>query len=70
MSLTADDRHDLTILFASTMQLTGAFPLQATGQFSAGKFKVVLVFCRLPSLERACFTRTSPDRSFYMFYIC
>ncbi|WP_146747021.1 hypothetical protein [Paenibacillus sp. MDMC362] len=39
MSLTADDRHDLTIVFASTMQLTGAFPLQATGQLSAGKFK-------------------------------
>ncbi|MBY0165273.1 MULTISPECIES: hypothetical protein [Paenibacillus] len=39
MSLTADDRHDLTIAFASTMQLTGAFPLQATGQLSAGKFK-------------------------------
>ncbi|MEX3620336.1 hypothetical protein [Paenibacillus glucanolyticus] len=39
MSLTADDRHDLTILFTSTMQLTGAFPLQATGQLSAGRFK-------------------------------
>ncbi|WP_138919359.1 hypothetical protein [Paenibacillus lactis] len=30
-SLTADDRHDLTMVFASTMQLTGAFPLQANG---------------------------------------